>query len=446
MSRSRPVRLLCTGDLHLGRYPTRIRSNDDHLSVTSIWSRIVDHAVSQALDAVVLTGDVVDEGNKHFEAYGPLKSGLASLAQASIPVFAVAGNHDFDVLPRLHRELGNDTFHLLGADGAWQTEALTRDGHPVLYVCGWSFDRSHVTESPVNTFECPELETEQAIPVLGVLHADLDGAERKYAPVRLAELNDIPVAAWLLGHIHKPSLHSHRDGFVLYPGSPQPLSTGETGAHGPWMIEVSPSGAVTARHLPMASLAYEPLHVDLTGVDSEAEFRSLVLTRIEEEAKSLSAERPDLHTVLFSAVYDGRTPLHRRVRALDEQVREEIPASGLRTRIVRSVLSVRPAIDMDALSKGRDPVGVLARLVQDLDGHGNAASGGGSPSVALEQLVADVRQTAGELHRKPAFTPLREQRTGFDAPTDETLIPIIREQALALIEVMLEQKPSDGKE
>lgn len=440
MNRTRPIRLLCTGDLHLGRYPTRVRKDVEVHSVSATWKRMVDYATDQRLDAVVLTGDVVDESNKHFEAYGPLKTGLQSLAEADIPVFAVAGNHDYDVLPRLHRELGQDAFRLLGADGAWETAALGRDDEPIVYFCGWSFDRSHVTESPLASFECPVFESRSDVPVFGVLHADVDGTERRYAPVRLAELNDIPVSAWLLGHIHKPSRFAHRQGFVLYPGSPQPLGTGETGVHGPWMVEIAPSGEVSATQLPMASLAYESIEIDLGGLISENDFSSRVLTRVDEEAALLAEQRPDLKSVLFNVRYTGRTSLHGRVRELDEQVRSEIPASGLNARIVDAAIAVRPDIDLSTLAEGRDPIGVLARVVRDIDA--GAASNEGSNETV--KFLKEVRQKAGDLHRKPAFSPLRGQREGYDAPTEESLAPIVREQALRLIEEMLNQKPSDG--
>jgi DNA repair exonuclease SbcCD nuclease subunit len=403
---------------------------------------MIDHAIDQQLDGVILTGDIVDESNRHFEAYGPLKKGLTRLGEAGIHAFAVSGNHDYDVFPRLHRELGIDEFHLLGRDGAWQTVPLERDGSTALYLCGFSFDRPHISRTPLDTFTCPPLEDGTDVPVLGIVHGDLDAGESRYAPLRLADLNEQPVAAWLLGHIHKPGLNPHRAGFVLYPGSPQPLGTGETGGHGPWIVDVDPSGAATAEQLFMATVSYETVEIDLTGVETDGAFRSTVLAALEGAVRSVTAERPDVKAVMFSARYTGRTPLHSRIRDLDEQVRDDLELTGVSARIVESELSASPDIDLEELARGRDPIGVLARFVLELDADRDSSRSPSDDRSGTGAFMSDFRRRAGEMNRKPAFRPLREQADGFASLTEEELAPVVREQALRLIEEMMRQKPS----
>ena len=65
------IRILCTGDLHLGRRPTRVpQTADAHVfGPTSAWQSFVLAAIERKVDAVVLTGDVVDESNKFYEAF-----------------------------------------------------------------------------------------------------------------------------------------------------------------------------------------------------------------------------------------------------------------------------------------------------------------------------------------------------------------------------------------
>ena len=81
------TRILCTGDIHLGRRPTRLPETvDPHiLRPTSIWKSFVSTAIERKVDAVVLTGDVVDESNKFYEAFSVLQSGIRSLAKQGIP-------------------------------------------------------------------------------------------------------------------------------------------------------------------------------------------------------------------------------------------------------------------------------------------------------------------------------------------------------------------------
>src|SRR5690606_30847102 len=102
------MRVLCAGDLHIGRRPTRLPSDVDssRLSCARSWESIVDYAVDQRVDVLALSGDVVDQSNKFYEAIGPLERGLARLRAAGVATVAVAGNHDHDVLPQLARSIG----------------------------------------------------------------------------------------------------------------------------------------------------------------------------------------------------------------------------------------------------------------------------------------------------------------------------------------------------
>src|SRR5699024_5329588 len=95
------MKILVTGDIHLGRRSGAIDSSSLHGSTRYIWEEIVNRAILYSVDVVVLTGDVVDRDNRYFEAIGPLQEGFEKLENAGIQVVAVAGNHDFDVLPEL---------------------------------------------------------------------------------------------------------------------------------------------------------------------------------------------------------------------------------------------------------------------------------------------------------------------------------------------------------
>ena len=55
-----PFRILRTGDVHLGRRPSRVPIEDDAVSVAYVWRQCIDAAIDQSVDAVTLTGDIVD--------------------------------------------------------------------------------------------------------------------------------------------------------------------------------------------------------------------------------------------------------------------------------------------------------------------------------------------------------------------------------------------------
>ena len=281
-------RILCTGDLHLGRYPSRTQSRDRAWAVDSVWADTVSYAVEQAVDVVALTGDVVDDQNKRYEALGPLQRGLRRLEEAGIPVVAVAGNHDFDALPRLAEMVEAEHFHLLGRCGEWSTVTVAPEGRSPVQFVGWSFREAHEQASPVESF--PDGRLRDDAPTVGLLHADLNAPGSVYAPVSLGALRQCPVSAWLLGHIHAPSLRDDRSPLVLYPGSLQPLDPSEPGPHGPWRVEVAPDGTSTAAQLPRAPLRYEHLEVDVDAIDDEGAVEAAVTDAMRDRLRTAREE------------------------------------------------------------------------------------------------------------------------------------------------------------
>src|SRR5690606_19409618 len=105
--RLRRMKLLCAADLHLGRRPTRVPdtllgSPDLAAAMTpqAAWRSLVEHAVRERVDAVLLAGDLLDDEYDFFGMYAELRTGAERLVAAGIEVVAVSGNHDVAVLPR----------------------------------------------------------------------------------------------------------------------------------------------------------------------------------------------------------------------------------------------------------------------------------------------------------------------------------------------------------
>lgn len=223
------------------------------------WNRLVDAALREQVDAVLLSGDLLDESNKFWEAIGPFQSGISRLAAQGIRTLAVAGNHDADVLPRLAATLPRDQFHLIGAGGEWERVTLEKDGRPVLHVDGWSFPSSIHRQDPTRSYPGQS----SPLPVLGMVHGDMGASESKYAPLSLSRLQSLSVDGWLLGHIHKPGF-TPGGPWVLMPGSPHPLDPGEPDLHHAWQVEVK-NGALTPP-VPCcpAALMYRTLEIPLS--------------------------------------------------------------------------------------------------------------------------------------------------------------------------------------
>jgi exonuclease SbcD len=364
------VKLLCTGDLHIGRRPSQTPSFLDggRCSCAAAWEALVECAIKEGVDAVLISGDVVDRSNRFYEAFGPLERGLRRLAQAGIDTFAVAGNHDFDVLPRLVDTVGAQRFHLLGRGGVWEKGFLRRNGRVVLEVHGWSFPTEYVDYSPLQGYH---LERDGTVPVLGLLHADIEQPTSRYAPVSVAELQRVPLDFWHLGHIHSPRFYDRNGSIYLYPGCPQAMDPGETGWHGAWLLHLEGYSVVRRVRLPLSAVRYEGIDVDFEGVDGENE----VETRLIQELKTHLAQirkddGPRLECVCFRLRVIGRTRLHRRLPEICTPLLEETPdirEGQVRAYVEKLLYDTRPAYDLEDLARGNDPPGVLARLLLALN-------------------------------------------------------------------------------
>lgn len=146
------LQVLVTGDIHVGLTSTRLPTTFpvEFARAVNGWQAVVDSAIAHRCDLLILTGDIVDQDNKFWEAIGPLASGIHRLVEHDIRTVAVSGNHDHDVLPRLADQFaGSGAFRLLGRDGQWERYSVDVAGQAVLHIDGWSFPNQYVDFDPV---------------------------------------------------------------------------------------------------------------------------------------------------------------------------------------------------------------------------------------------------------------------------------------------------------
>jgi len=355
--------------MHLGKLPTGLPDSvagdllaHQDLGPVGAWRRTVEYAVGHQVDAVVLAGDVVHAANARFEAFGPLKAGVEQLIDQGIQVCAVAGNHDVATLPRLADQI--DGFHLLGAGGTWSEQVVTRQGEPLVRLVGWSFPRPSVRTSPLED-GFPDLAGD--LPTLGVLHGDLDAAGSTYAPVSSTALRGLPVSAWFLGHIHRPTLLPDARPLLGYLGSLVGLDPTETGRHGPWLVTVDERGDISAEHLPLARLRWERVEVDLTGLaDPDGELDGLLTSALEARRRELADELGETRVLGCRLVLRGASPHYRGISDYLERVSlTDLVIPDRQTNVtlfVQRVLNeTTPALDLADLARNDDPPGLLAR-------------------------------------------------------------------------------------
>ncbi len=425
------VQLLCTGDLHLGRHPTRIPEPLDgpECSPRSVWQGIVREAIDRDVDAVVLTGDIADRENRYFEAYGAFEAGVIDLDDAGIPVVTVAGNHDSEFLPRMVDDIGLDNLHLLGANGTWERWELEKNGAPAVCFDGWSFPHKHVSRSPLEDYDLPEVDD---VPQVGVLHTELDSPRSRYAPVRSQELRDTPAACWLLGHIHTPGIQIETDPMTLYPGSPQGLDPGERGIHGPWVVTIESEGAVTTNQIPMGTVCYDEIRADVSDAadpqDAVATISTEIRRHLQEELDTRSME-----VFLPRVRLTGRTAAHTQLVEQKADL-EEQPATkhgSVDIRIESITVDTRPAVDLDERADGDGPVAYLADLLLTLED--------GDGTDEYNRLIDDAQEAMRDGHSGGAYSLLRRE-TDIESPDRDAAIETVEQEARLLLDTLIQQK------
>jgi predicted phosphodiesterase len=358
------ARFLAAADLHLGRpiasLPEALRGEAHTLGPLGALERIVDLALQERVDAVLLAGDVVDDDGAYFEVFSAIQSATARLD--GIPIIAVAGNHDAAVLPKLAEAI--DGLTLIGAGGRWQSVDLPTAAGTV-QVLGWSFPQSHHRDSP---FQTPPPRADG--PRIGLLHGDLDTTSSVYAPFTRAELREHAADAWLLGHVHVPSSGGlAMDRPAGYLGSACGLDPSESGPRGAWVVTLDGSG-VALDHRPLAPIAWA--HRAIEGDQLDPSTLEDTLFRLASDAceRADGAEAVGVRFTLRGTHEQWRA-IAGRAESLDLGRPWSVGARRVFIERVRCDLSA--PFDLHALAQERSVAGRIAALILELEaGEGGA--------------------------------------------------------------------------
>jgi DNA repair protein SbcD/Mre11 len=421
------MKVLCTGDLHIGRSPSRLPGAVElrPLSCARRWEAIVECALNQQVDLVAVSGDLVDQQNKYFEAIGPLERGIRRLGDAEIATVAVAGNHDFDVLPAMAQSLEGSRFHLLGRGGTWERRSIQlRNGESVA-VDGWSFPQEHVLTNPLDSHA---LGAADGAMHLGLLHADLGAPASAYAPVSLADLRAHPTDLWLLGHVHTPRLEGGAVP-VLYPGSPQAMDPGEPGEHGVWIGDLRAGQPITLRMVRLSAVQYETVAVDVSDASDRATAMAMVHEQIQRHASRLVASAEGLKHLSLRVQLVGNTTLHRE---MDELLRlleggDDLAAGDVCVWVEHATNMTRPARDLAELSRGKDAPALLARLLLAL-----------SDGDMGESELAILREAEQTVARARSARPYLDLSGGRGVGDVTDVREVVAAQATALLDELLQ--------
>ncbi|HJB21761.1 MAG TPA: exonuclease SbcCD subunit D [Candidatus Fournierella merdavium] len=267
------MRLLHLSDLHLGR---RLCEADLFEDQKYILDQILQIALFEGVQGVLVAGDVYDKGVPSVGAVNLWDDFLTALCQHRLPVWAISGNHDSaDRLAFGGRLLERSGVHLASVFTGRIARFEARDEFGPLTVWALPF----VRPAAVRTFlpdETIESYTDAAAALVRAAAPDEGGRNILLAHqfvtagasvpeasgselLNLGTLDNVDASAFApfdyvaLGHIH--GAQSVGRDSVRYCGSPLAYSVSEAlGQKSVTVVEVGPKGQVTAKQVPLSPL------------------------------------------------------------------------------------------------------------------------------------------------------------------------------------------------
>lgn len=273
------VRFLHSADLHLDSPLRSLASRNSELGTLledasrTVLCRLVDTAIEEAVDAVLIAGDLFDGELRDVRTAKLLERELQRLANINIPVFIIWGNHDAQAKLGDVLDLPANVHTFDGRGGS----ASFADDQAVVH--GVSFATRKAPNSLLPKFSPPA----PGCFNIGMLHTSLTGSEghNSYAPCTVQELIDMGYDYWALGHIHKRKVH-HLDPAIVMPGNPLGRHINESGDRSISLVSLEQGKPPNITTVSIAPVRFERISIALDGIEERRDAFELITDTIEQ--------------------------------------------------------------------------------------------------------------------------------------------------------------------
>jgi exonuclease SbcD len=342
------IRILHTSDWHLGQHFMGKTRQAEHQAFCA-W--LIDQAREQAIDAVLIAGDIFDTGAPPSYAREQYNRFIVELRASGCELVVLGGNHDSVAMlgesKTLLAQLG--TRVIPGVCEQLDEQLLVlqrRDGTPGAILCGIPFirprdvllsqagqsaqDKQQSLQQAIQQHyqalyalaEAKRAELGGDLPIIATGHLTTVGASASDSvrEIYVGSLDAFPTSAFppaayiALGHIHRPQKVGGLE-HIRYCGSPIPLSFDEAKQQKEvLLVEFDGDGLHQITALPVPR--FQPL-LSLRGSLKELE------AQIKQAAQQGSAEQPVWLEVLVGTD-DYLSDLQQRIAALCEGLPVEV--------------------------------------------------------------------------------------------------------------------------
>jgi exonuclease SbcD len=352
--------ILHTADVHLDSPLAGLPIYDGapaaelRLATRRAFTNIVDLAINEAVDLVLIAGDLFDGDLRDASAGLFLCTQLGRLRKHDIEVVIGYGNHDAEsvITRRLPLPQGVQTLPTR-KPGTVVFEELG------IAVHGQSYSARDVTRDLAAGYPDPI----NGLLNIGLLHTAVTGREghSSYAPCSVETLKTRGYGYWALGHVHEFEVLAE-DPWIVFPGCPQGRGLRECGEKGVVLIETDGEEVLSVTRRAVDVARWANLTVDVAGCED----RDDVLARIRDALARTTAEAEG-RALACRVTLTGRTSAHRLLDSKPQRLTDEVRAVALDASagdlwIEKVRCTTEPEVAPADLASRRDPI---ARLLTD---------------------------------------------------------------------------------
>lgn len=309
------IKFLHTADLHLDSPFVGLKTlpqsifNKIKNSTFAAFERIIQIAIDQKVDFIVIAGDVYDREHRSVQAQTKLRKGFEILAEYGIEVFISHGNHDHLGGEVLSFNWPENVHFFMG--GMVEMLPFYKSDQTKVHLYGFSYPQRVVTENKTAEYK----KVHGATYHIGLLHGALEGNtdHDRYAPFTISELLEKEFNYWALGHIHQKQV-LHEQPYMIYPGNIQGLHKGEKGEKGCYIVELQDNDT-TIQFFQTNSIKWAAVEIDITTFNRFDE----LLFACEREKETIRMEN---ESVMVYIKLIGSGPLHQSL--LESSLVEEL--------------------------------------------------------------------------------------------------------------------------
>jgi predicted phosphodiesterase len=315
------MKLLHAADLHIDSPMVGLLAYEEaplqelRLATRMALTNLIDTALEEDVDAVLLAGDIFDGDWPHYGTGVHFVSEMARLREANIPVVIVAGNHDAS--SKLTKSLRlPDNVHVLDTRKP-QTVIFEESG---LAVHGQGYATPAVLEDLSAGYPAPLA----GLINVGLLHTSADGrpGHERYAPCSVSGLQQHGYDYWALGHVHHREVLSTEPP-IVFPGNLQGRWLRETGPKGATMVQAGHDRLVTFEHRVLDVVRWDLIDVDATGCAGRDDACERIGAAVRHAARG-AGDR----LLAARIVITGRCEAHTALRSDAERLRYDVVAAA----------------------------------------------------------------------------------------------------------------------